>query len=119
MTETSTIKDQVERYTIVSGFGANDTEPEPESDEPESQPVSVQVHSVFGTLEVLAEAGMVEGHRYWLCKCQCGAFKKVKNSKLLTGHDSSCGNCDGLRKVSQTKSVLILHGTAYANGRKI
>lgn len=28
---------------------------------------------------------------YWLCKCDCGNFKSVAKSHLLTGHTTSCG----------------------------
>jgi hypothetical protein len=121
MTDQSTLKDAPEFYGSISAFGANEPDIAPETDEPEPEPIrTVHIHDFFGRLEVLAEAGMVESHRYWLCRCSCGAFKKIKNSKLITGHDSSCGNCDGLRKVTAPpKSILIAHGIAYVNGRKI
>lgn len=124
MTDASTRKDAIERHTVLSGFSANEHEPEPKLEsepEPEPEPIrTVRIHDFFGKLEVLAEAGAIEGHRYWLCECSCGKFKRVKNSKLLTSHDTTCGECTTPRRVAPLpKDILIVHGIAYYAGRKV
>lgn len=127
MTEANTIKDAPEHQTIPAGFHATEQEHEYDlheydsESEPDAQPIrTVGIHDIFGKLEVLAEAGVQEGHRYWLCQCVCGKFKRIKNSKLLTAHDVTCGECTGTRRVAPLpKAILIVHGIAYVNGRKL
>jgi len=33
------------------------------------------------------------GHRHWLCKCDCGTIKSVDGPALVAGHTKSCGKC--------------------------
>lgn len=41
-------------------------------------------------LELLQEKSK-NGSRLWLCKCDCGNFKKVSRNSLLNGNTKSCG----------------------------
>ena len=47
----------------------------------------------FGRLTVVRSDGQrkPKGNYYWLCRCECGAEKAVKNSHLMDGTTVSCG----------------------------
>lgn len=52
----------------------------------------------FGHLLVLKRVeNKIQGNNHslvqWLCKCDCGAYKKVTANKLLSSHTRSCGKC--------------------------
>jgi hypothetical protein len=40
---------------------------------------------------VLGEAETVYGNRMWLCQCDCGTIKTVKDYSLRNGISKSCG----------------------------
>jgi hypothetical protein len=47
---------------------------------------------VFGLLTVLRDAGVdSQRKRWWLCRCECGAEKKVTTGNLAAGCVKSCG----------------------------
>lgn len=54
----------------------------------------------FGRWEVVADAGVKDSYRYWICKCDCGTIREVTQSSLLSRKSSSCG-C--MRKEQRTK----------------
>jgi hypothetical protein len=72
--------------------------------------MGIVIGSRFGKLVVLEDAGSINGHPAFFCRCDCGNFKRIKRSKLLTGHDVSCGDCKGVRR---PKAIVIVHGIAY------
>lgn len=45
----------------------------------------------FGRLTVLEFAGRKNRHRYWKCRCSCGAVKIIEGSHLKCGKAKSCG----------------------------
>lgn len=46
----------------------------------------------FGRLVAAWPAGIGKcGNHYWLCFCDCGAFKPVQLGNLTSGHIQSCG----------------------------
>jgi len=45
----------------------------------------------FGRLTVLREAEQRGQYRYWLCRCDCGNEKEIKQSSLRGGLTQSCG----------------------------
>lgn len=46
----------------------------------------------YGRLTVVREVKRPgKGHRYWLCKCDCGKEKVVSGTHLQSGHTKSCG----------------------------
>lgn len=47
----------------------------------------VILNSVFGRLQVVRKASATE----WLCLCSCGVSVVVKEHKLLSGNNKSCG----------------------------
>lgn len=54
----------------------------------------------FGSLVVVRHAGFVNKTTYWECKCDCGTYKKIRASYLLSGHTQTCGcACGRQRKV--------------------
>lgn len=50
-----------------------------------------QSGKVFGRLVVLRQAERLGGKAAWLCKCQCGNVKVVKDHLLKCGKTRSCG----------------------------
>lgn len=61
----------------------------------------------FGLLVCLKSTDKkTEGGNYiWLCKCDCGNFKEVSNSDLVSGQVSSCG-CLHSKGEAKIKSIL-------------
>lgn len=58
----------------------------------------------FGQLVVLSLDSYVEGHKTkWLCQCDCGNRKAVRNDVLRKGHTCSCG-CISRRFGDKNKS---------------
>jgi len=45
----------------------------------------------FNKLKVIKYAGTFKGRTYWICKCDCGNYKKVRGSHLTTNNTQSCG----------------------------
>lgn len=46
----------------------------------------------FGKLTVLSYAGQTNGYqKVWLCKCDCGVVKEVRQQHLVSGHTTTCG----------------------------
>lgn len=45
----------------------------------------------FGRLEVVSFVEKRGKHKYWKCRCECGNFKVVSASNLVTGNTRSCG----------------------------
>jgi len=45
----------------------------------------------FGRLTVIEEAGRKNGHRMWLCNCECGKALNVPSHSLTSGNTKSCG----------------------------
>lgn len=47
----------------------------------------------FGMLTVLSEHGerARNGGVCWICKCDCGTFRTVKGTHLISGNTKSCG----------------------------
>lgn len=65
----------------------------------------------FGRLTVIALARRTDKDSIWLCKCDCGTFKKVRRGDLRKGNARSCG-C--FRRERMTR-----HGLGgKANGRR-
>lgn len=46
----------------------------------------------FGKLRVLEYAGMLSDYqKVWLCQCDCGTTKVIRQQHLLSGHTTTCG----------------------------
>lgn len=45
----------------------------------------------FGRLTVLAQSHKDRHDTHWACRCSCGVEKKVRGSRLRSGHTTSCG----------------------------
>lgn len=66
------------------------------------------LNKTFGKLTVLKQGKIDKnGHRYWICKCECGNIKEVSGTNLIEGKIISCG-CEHKRIVSQklTKDLI-------------
>lgn len=60
----------------------------------------------FGRLIVLEKGNKKNGHRYWICKCECGNKKEISHGALKSGNTKSCG-C--IRKEVATKASATLN----------
>lgn len=45
----------------------------------------------YGQLTTLGVDKIVKGHKYYLCRCDCGSVKSISGSHLVTGATQSCG----------------------------
>lgn len=83
--------------------------------------LDVAVGAKYGRLTVLAPAPKIQykdGHEYWawLCRCECGIEKVIKDSSLKAGITQSCG-CLQLEKARLAATWATRHGEG-ANGRE-
>ena len=60
----------------------------------------------FGRLTVLRQAPSRNGHRYWLCRCECGGTCFPTTGGLRSGKTRSCG----CLKREPTTSGKLVHG---------
>ena len=60
----------------------------------------------FGRLTVLRQAPSRNGHRYWLCRCECGGACFPTTGGLRSGKTRSCG----CLKREPTTSGRLVHG---------
>lgn len=52
----------------------------------------IKIGDVFGKLTVISrEPNSISRHRRWLCRCECGNTKIIREDSLLTGSTRSCG----------------------------
>lgn len=51
----------------------------------------IKIGDRFGKLTVLRKDFVKNNHWYYLCKCDCGNLKSIKNTNLTTGNTKSCG----------------------------
>jgi hypothetical protein len=61
--------------------------------------------SKFGRLTIIRETGKKNGHKYCICRCDCGTEKEIRVSSLLNGDTTSCG-CFAKEAVSYTHLTL-------------
>ena len=60
--------------------------------------VSVSLVGIrFGSLVVVSEEKLRDGKWGWMCRCDCGGSKVVRNGHLRSGHTTSCG-CVAVRR---------------------
>lgn len=57
--------------------------------------IDVKPGDRYGRLTVVEQVpkpeGVVNGSRYWLCKCDCGTEKAIRGISLTSGNTKSCG----------------------------
>ena len=66
----------------------------------------------FGRLEVI-EKGKVDkhGHRYWVCKCECGTIKEISGTNLIENKTLSCGCLHG--ELTSEKHFIDISGETF------
>jgi hypothetical protein len=69
----------------------------------------------FTRLVVIREAERRNGHRYWLCRCDCGTEKTVQKANLQSGTTRSCG-CLQKEEITKRRTVHG-HTVAKRNGK--
>jgi hypothetical protein len=79
--------------------------------------LGVQVGTRFGRYVVLSQAKSdANRHIAWLCKCDCGAVRRVRQSHLVSGESKGCG-CARLEVIIQ-RSLKHGHCCITENGRQ-
>jgi len=64
------------------------------------------IGKVFGKLTVIADAGKIkDGRLHWLCRCECGTEKPIREYYLVSGKSRSCG-CAFQRPAAPVKTDL-------------
>lgn len=58
----------------------------------------IPIGTKFGKWTVIAFKGVINGHAYWLCQCDCGTEKVQLGSALLRGETTCCEKCRGIKK---------------------
>lgn len=62
----------------------------------------------FGRLKVIERDMSKIGDTYWICQCECGILKSIRQQSLLNGVSQSCG-C--LQKEKASQNISINHPT--------
>jgi hypothetical protein len=57
----------------------------------------------FGHLTVLRLDKDKDSNKNWLCKCDCGKEKVIREGSLVSGATKSCGSCEFRRKAGRPK----------------
>lgn len=65
----------------------------------------------FGRLAVIEQADSQNGHKRWLCRCDCGKKIVVKGIHLKSGHTQSCG----CAKIEMHTKRLTKHGQSSSS----
>ena len=68
---------------------------------------------VFGRLSVLGVGETKNGHRFWICRCECGNEKQVAHGALKRGSTNSCG----CLRSEVTAARMTSHGHAGRNNK--
>lgn len=55
------------------------------------QPRRNLISNKIGLLTVLEDCGIKNGHRFWLCECECGNKKEIMHTHLANSKQQSCG----------------------------
>lgn len=66
----------------------------------------------FGKLTVIKYVGRNKHGVNWLCKCDCGNFKEIRESYLLSGHTKSCG-CTQSHGEERIGQLFLEHNIYY------
>ncbi len=69
-------------------------------------PVGDLIGRKFGRLVVIQRLENVNGHKVWLCKCDCGNEKECGSSNLVHGGVKSCG----CLKRESIRRIFTTHG---------
>lgn len=60
------------------------------------------LEQTFGQLKVIAPGKIdANGHKFWICQCECGNQKEINGDNLRRGLTTSCG-CNHRKITSQT-----------------
>jgi hypothetical protein len=60
----------------------------------------------IGQLTIVSDAGVVRGHRSWVCQCDCGKTATIRAANLRSGNTSSCG----CQRVPAAQAATTTHG---------
>jgi len=77
--------------------------------------IDVKKGDKYNRLTIIREVKKVEGYRYFLCKCDCGIFKRLSFKKISCGQTKSCG-CLQKEKIIKIQTT---HGLYRSKAYKI
>lgn len=66
----------------------------------------------FGKLTVIKYTGRDKHGVKWLCRCDCGNFKEIRESYLISGHTKSCG-CTQSHGEERIGQLFLEHNIYY------
>lgn len=73
----------------------------------------------FGKLTIVDTApSSVYRHKQWLCRCECGNTKVVRQEALLRGRVKSCG-CLGRSSIEKAIAACVIHGESKTRLHRI
>lgn len=77
------------------------------------------VNDVFGKLTVINQLPSSKSrHKQWLCQCECGNLKVVRQEALLHGRVRSCG-CLSQGAIRKAIEVATIHGESKTRLHRI
>ena len=79
----------------------------------------MQVNDKFGKLTIIEDAPPSKHrHKQWLCKCDCGNTKVVRQEALLNGRVRSCG-CLAHTCIQKAIATCTIHGESKSRLHRI
>src|ERR1700747_1993936 len=72
----------------------------------------VDVGNEFEVLRVTSRAPNTGAHRYWLCRCECGKERAIREYSLTSGAIGSCG-CSRKRIWREIGKANRIHGHSF------
>ena len=81
--------------------------------------MQVKGNDVFGKLTLIEPVPPTKSrHKMWLCRCECGNTKVVRQEALISGRTKSCGCLakTGIRKAIETRTT---HGESGTRKHRI
>ena len=79
----------------------------------------MRINDTFNKLTVIAPAPPSPSrHKQWLCRCECGQMKVVRQEALLNGRTRSCG-CLSHTATKKAIEVATIHGESKTRLHRI
>ena len=78
-----------------------------------------KVNDIFGKLTLIEPLPSSKSrHKMWLCRCECGNVKAIRQSSILYGSSRSCG-CACKEGLKKAREVLTIHNESKTRLHRI